>query len=340
MNGGDTFTIGADQQNSGENIITFSQARNPSWNWGVTDILLKNSGTPLPTDISLTVGTVNSGKYGNNYAGQTDVDGQITASFTGTESDLDLSLLGYDVDFDDELEVLLNGSSIGFLSKGPNNNLNGGDTFTIGADQQNSGENIITFSQARNPSWNWGVTDILLKNSGTPLPSLPEPQLNTITGTSGSDFLRGTAGDDEILGLDSRDRLFGLDGNDHIDGGNGSDIIYGGADADILTGGTGLDYFVFNTPFDNTVDTIVDLSISDDYIVLDDFIFIGLNRGRLDASAFHIGSEAQDATDHIIYNSENGALYFDVDAAGGADAIQFAELTSGLTLSNTDFYII
>ena len=172
----------------------------------------------------------------------------------------------------------------------------------------------------------------------TPEPT-PEPQLNTIIGTSRSDFLQGTAGDDEILGLGGRDRLFGSNGNDEINGGNGSDIIYGGANADMLTGGTGRDYFVFNTSFDNTVDTIVDFSTRDDFIVLENDVFTGLNRGRLDASDFHIGAEAHDTTDHIIYNSETGALYFDADAAGGSDAIQFAELTSGLTLNNTDFYI-
>ncbi len=186
----------------------------------------------------------------------------------------------------------------------------------------------------------------------------PDTVLNIITGTSRSDLLRGTSRDDEILGLGGRDRLFGADGNDSLfggmdgdtlfggdgndflDGGRGRDKLYGGADADILTGGKGRDKFVFNTPLDDTVDTIVDFSPRDDIIVLKNVIFTGLDRGRLDAAAFHIGAEAHDASDHIIYNSETGALYFDVDAAGGADAVQFAELTSGLTLSNTDFHII
>ncbi len=205
-----------------------------------------------------------------------------------------------------------------------------------------------------------------LKNpdsDGTPVPTptptpTPEPELNTIIGTSRSDSLRGTSGDDEILGLGGNDRLFGADGNDHIDGGSGNDRmfgadgndhidggrgrdkIYGGADADILTGGKGRDYFVFNTPFDNTVDTIVDFSERDDRIVLENAVFTGLHRGRLDSSDFHIGAKAKDTNDHIIYHKKTGFLYFDVDGAGGADAIQFAELTSGLTLNHTDFLII
>ena len=133
--------------------------------------------------------------------------------------------------------------------------------------------------------------------------------------------------------------MFGDEGNDQIDGGRGSDIIFGGEGADTLIGGRGRDYFVFDTPIDNTVDTIVDFSARD-FIVLDSTIFTGLDTGRLDSSYFHIGTEAQDASDHIIYNPETGALYYDADAAGGADAEQFAELTSGFVLNNTDFYII
>ena len=174
-----------------------------------------------------------------------------------------------------------------------------------------------------------------------PIPEpAPEPELNMITGTMASETLRGTSDDDKILGIGGRDRLFGNDGDDHIDGGSGNDLLWGGTGTDVLTGGSGRDLFVFNTPFINAVDEITDFSPVDDYIIVENAIFSGLQRGRLKNSAFHIGTEAHDNTDRIIYDDQTGALYFDVDAAGGAVAQQFAQLTAGLSLQNTDLYII
>ena len=155
-----------------------------------------------------------------------------------------------------------------------------------------------------------------------------------------SDFLRGTSGDDEILGLGGRDRLFGDAGIDHIDAGEGNDLLWGGADADIMTGGPGRDLFVFDTTFVSAVDELTDFSPTDDFIILENAIFSGLQNGRLNNSALHIGTEAHDNTDRIIYDDQTGALYFDADAIGGADAQQFAQLTAGLSLQNSDFYII
>lgn len=168
----------------------------------------------------------------------------------------------------------------------------------------------------------------------------PEPELNLITGTMASETLRGTSDDDEILGIGGRDRLFGNAGNDNIDGGSGNDLLWGGTGTDILTGGSGRDLFVFNTPFINAVDEITDFSPADDFIILENAIFSGLQRGRLNNSAFHIGTEAHDSTDRVIYDDQTGALYFDADAVGGAVAQQFAQLTAGLSLQSSDFFII
>lgn len=171
-------------------------------------------------------------------------------------------------------------------------------------------------------------------------PSNPEPHFNTITGTSRSDVLRGTASDDEIHGLGGRDRLYGGSGNDRLDGGEGNDWLWGGEGADILTGGSGRDIFVFDAPFTGAVDTITDFSPVSDTIFLENAFFTGLHTGRLPTSNFHIGAEAHDNSDRIIYHAETGALYFDIDAAGGAEAQQFAQLTPGLILTSADFYVI
>lgn len=177
-------------------------------------------------------------------------------------------------------------------------------------------------------------------NSQPPSTPAPANQPSTITGTSRSDRLTGTSGDDMISGLSGRDKLYGNAGNDEINGGNGRDILWGGAGADILTGGTGDDIFVFDAPFTSAIDKITDFSPADDIIGLENAIFNGLSTGFLNSSAFHIGAHADDATDRIIYNAQTGALSYDADGIGDASAEQFAQLTGGLTLTSTDFYVI
>lgn len=48
----------------------------------------------------------------------------------------------------------------------------------------------------------------------------------------------------------------------------------------------------------------------------------------------------EDADDHIIYNDVTGALSFDVDGTGAAAAVQFATLSAGLALTNSDFLVV
>ena len=48
----------------------------------------------------------------------------------------------------------------------------------------------------------------------------------------------------------------------------------------------------------------------------------------------------EDADDHIIYNDVTGALSFDVDGTGAAAAVQFATLSAGLALVNTEFLVV
>jgi len=63
--------------------------------------------------------------------------------------------------------------------------------------------------------------------------------------------------------------------------------------------------------------------------------------GALTAAAFATGTAAADADDRIIYNSANGALYYDADGSNAASAqIQFATLTTGLSVTSADFLII
>ncbi|MDD2368776.1 MAG: hypothetical protein PHQ90_05685, partial [Sulfuricurvum sp.] len=92
-------------------------------------------------------------------------------------------------------------------------------------------------------------------------------------------------------------------------------------------------------------DTILDFTAVDDTIQLSKAIFTALSAtiGTLDAANFVANSDgtAQDSNDYIVYNTTTGALYYDADGAGGADAVQFAILGSYShpTVGNTNFMV-
>ncbi|MCB1925918.1 MAG: hypothetical protein KDJ27_19635, partial [Gammaproteobacteria bacterium] len=86
-----------------------------------------------------------------------------SVSFDATTGDsLSLSVDGYDVDYADEVSVWLNGALLGYLSKGPNNALNGGDTFALTPSLLVTGSNLVEFRQ-RTQGYIWGVTSLLLQ---------------------------------------------------------------------------------------------------------------------------------------------------------------------------------
>ncbi|MFN8723758.1 MAG: beta strand repeat-containing protein [Rhodospirillales bacterium] len=89
-----------------------------------------------------------------------------------------------------------------------------------------------------------------------------------LTGGSGNDQLTGTAQADALVGGSGNDVLFGLAAADTVSGGAGNDFISGGAGADTLTGGDGVDTFEVTTDGTTTIDTITDLVLGTDLIVV------------------------------------------------------------------------
>ena len=47
----------------------------------------------------------------------------------------------------------------------------------------------------------------------------------------------------------------------------------------------------------------------------------------------------QDSNDYIRYDFTTGALYYDADGSGAGAPVQFAQLTSGLYLSDANFVV-
>ena len=85
---------------------------------------------------------------------------------------------------------------------------------------------------------------------------------------------------------------------------------------------------------------ILDFSVANDTILLDNSVFRGLPNGPLGADAFVTGPEATAASHRIIYNRSTGALSFDADGSGAGDAIQFGSLSIGLLLTWQDFTVV
>ncbi|CAN7260130.1 hypothetical protein [Rhizobium sp. LjRoot254] len=119
--------------------------------------------------------------------------------------------------------------------------------------------------------------------------------------------------------------------------------IDGGLGNDVLKAGSADDQFLFSTTLDANanVDIIRRFSAAHDLILLEDSVFVGIGApGALAAGAFHIGSAATDAAHRIIYNESSGGLFFDSDGVGGNDAVRFAKLDRGLSLTEADFLIV
>lgn len=98
-------------------------------------------------------------------------------------------------------------------------------------------------------------------------------------------------------------------GADTLNGNAGNDTLSGGAGSDTLNGGIGSDLFRFDAVLNATtnMDTIIDYSIADDTIQLENAIFATLTAtGPLNANYFVGGvgvTAAVDFDDYLIYNS-------------------------------------
>ncbi|MBW4639394.1 MAG: calcium-binding protein [Gloeocapsa sp. UFS-A4-WI-NPMV-4B04] len=133
-------------------------------------------------------------------------------------------------------------------------------------------------------------------------------------------------------------------GNDFILGEGGNDTLIGQVGVDRLSGSFGADKFVFNSTSEG-IDTIEDYEVS----VVGETIQVsragfggGLSLGTLAASQFVIGTAAVDTSDRFIYNSGTGALFFDPTGSnnGITDRVQFAQLATGLAMTNNDIFVI
>jgi Ca2+-binding RTX toxin-like protein len=161
---------------------------------------------------------------------------------------------------------------------------------------------------------------------------------------SGADAINGA-------GNELANRITGNTGANTLAGGEGNDILDGNAGADSLVGGTGNDVFNFTAAIDGAtnVDSVLDFSVGEDLLALDDAIFAALSGGiAVDNILAEAGATtATTSIQYLIYNTANGALYYDPDGVGTEASTLIAYLYDGIlatshpaTLSSTDFVVI
>jgi len=188
---------------------------------------------------------------------------------------------------------------------------------------------------------------------------------NLLRGEAGNDFLDGGAGIDSVSFLGSQagviadlnqgtatsvnqtevdtlvniELLTGSNFDDQLIGDAGNNTLGGLLGDDLLTGGAGADKFNFSSP-NQGIDTITDFNSTEGDQIR---VFISgfdneLTVGLLDAEVFTIGSAATKASDRFIYDDTTGALFFDPDGTGALAQVQFAQLSGGVALTNSDIF--
>ncbi|MBD2462004.1 hypothetical protein H6G89_13195 [Oscillatoria sp. FACHB-1407] len=149
------------------------------------------------------------------------------------------------------------------------------------------------------------------------------------------------------MGNNLNNRILGNRSSNALYGMNGDDVLVGAGGSDVLEGGIGSDRFDFLDPAIDGVDQIIDFNVTDDTIgIALDFTGTGsafANAGltpnaTLTVEQFRLGGVALDSSDRFLYDPITGALWFDIDGTGSAPQVQLAFLSSGLQLTNRDFF--
>jgi len=140
--------------------------------------------------------------------------------------------------------------------------------------------------------------------------------------------------------------------NNTIIGNAGNNILNGGLGADTLTGGAGNDMFVLNaTDYQSFYDTITDFKVSGtDRLQLSKAVFGQLQSGTPNATGvaltpadFISGTDitaSSNTGQHLLYDNDSGALYYDADGIGANDAYQIMLIGTATGLLSTDILVI
>jgi hypothetical protein len=176
---------------SATNTLTFNCTGNPpkSWKWGVKEVMYnigscagscggqswdgcycdevcEEAGDCCPDYKTLCDNSIPlpaTGSYGNKVPGAESYPSQVDFSFDGVGGDVGISYVAYDVDIGKEIEILINGQSVGYAPKTVNNAWGAKQMVTLpDAHVNDSATNTLTFNCTGNPpkSWKWGVKEV------------------------------------------------------------------------------------------------------------------------------------------------------------------------------------
>jgi len=141
-------------------------------------------------------------------------------------------------------------------------------------------------------------------------------------------------GDDVFNGFLRAEAVDGGAGNDKLSGGGGKDTLIGGAGNDRLAGGADADTFRFSSPRADGIDRISDFEPGLDKIAVNLYTF---NTGFITVIASSNPVAVEPFAAVFLLDTDNGALAFDEDGAGGLGPQQFVTLVGVKTLAVSDF---
>lgn len=281
-----------------------------------------------------------------SYAGSSDgvtvyLHGNLNAEVSGGDSDDDSDEDVTSHDVVKNFENVTGSSHIDALFGDARNNiLDGGG----GADQMKGGDGndsyvvddlgdvVVEYAGAKSgkdaviSSISYTLRDNLEKLSLTGIGNLDG------TGNNLDNIINGNEGNNRLDGGGGNDTLNSGNGDDTINGDAGNDTLMGGDGNDTLTGGLGGDTFVFDVlPSTHNLDHITDFVSSDgDRINLSHKLFSAAGKtGRLSATEYATTTE-NTSSQHILYDSVNGNLYYNSDGSGNADLVLIAKLDNYL----------
>ena len=120
-------------------------------------------------------------------------------------------------------------------------------------------------------------------------------------------------------------------GDDFLSGLDGNDILTGGSGADLMLGGNGADQFRY-LGGETGYDRIIDFAAGADRIMLANAGFT-----HTTSFAFVAGTAATSTDSTFLYDTNTGIVSYDADGTGAGQAVQLAQLNTGLTLTTADF---
>ena len=129
-------------------------------------------------------------------------------------------------------------------------------------------------------------------------------------------------------------------GLDNVVSGNATaNMLQGRGGQDTLTGGGGADTFIFNTTIEErNIDTITDFTVGEDIIWIKSATLGNADRGALSADLFHLGDQASDAADRLMF--DGATLWYDADGTGALEPLAIARFDGAPSLTASDILIV